>query len=177
MPRKCSPFLCVYIFTDIPKCMYQILLGLSLDIKAKLTLLTVMKWRTVIWWYISLLTLYRCLYLTMYDWITACFTTAIPLASVPVIPLSHSLTVVSILTHWGRVTHICVSELTIIGSDNGLSPGRRQAIIWNNVGILLIGPLGTNFIQENAFESVVCEMRAMLSRPQCVNSEVVGTPR
>ena len=33
------------------------------------------------------------------------------------------------LTHWGRVTHICVSKLTIIGPDNGLSPGRRQAII------------------------------------------------
>ena len=48
------------------------------------------------------------------------------------------------LTHWGRVTHICVGNLTIIGSDNGLSPGRRQAIIWANAGILLIGPLGTN---------------------------------
>ena len=48
------------------------------------------------------------------------------------------------LTHWGRVTHICVSELSIIGSDNGLSPGRRQAIIWNNAGLLLIEPLGTN---------------------------------
>ena len=43
------------------------------------------------------------------------------------------------------MTHICVSKLTIIGSDNGLSPGRRQAIIQTNVGILLIGPLGTNF--------------------------------
>ena len=49
------------------------------------------------------------------------------------------------LTHWGRVMHICVSNLTIIGSDNGLSPGRHQAIIWTNAGILLIGPLGTNF--------------------------------
>ena len=49
------------------------------------------------------------------------------------------------LTHWGRVTHICVGELTIIASDNGLSPERRQAIIWTNAGILLIGPLGTNF--------------------------------
>ena len=49
------------------------------------------------------------------------------------------------LTHWGRVTHICVSKLTIIGSDNGLSPIWRQAIIWPNAGILLIGPLGTNF--------------------------------
>ena len=49
------------------------------------------------------------------------------------------------LIHWGRVMHICVSELAIIGSDNGLSPGRRQAIIWTNAGTLLIGPLGTNF--------------------------------
>ena len=49
------------------------------------------------------------------------------------------------LTHWGRMTHICVGNLTIIGSDNGLSPGRRQAIIWTNTGILSIGPLGTNF--------------------------------
>ena len=48
------------------------------------------------------------------------------------------------LTHWGRVTHICVSNLTIISSD-GLLPGRRQAIIWSNAGILLIRSLGTNF--------------------------------
>ena len=50
-----------------------------------------------------------------------------------------------ILTHWGRVTYICVSKLTIIDSDNGLSPGRRQAIIWTNAGILLIRTLGANF--------------------------------
>ena len=49
------------------------------------------------------------------------------------------------LTHWGRVTHICVSKLTTIGSDNGLSPGRRQVIIWTNDGILLFRTLGTNF--------------------------------
>ena len=60
--------------------------------------------------------------------------------------------------------HICVGKLTIIGSDNGLSPRRRQAIIWTNAGILLIRPLGNLdqnsyiFIQENAFENVVCEM-------------------
>ena len=41
--------------------------------------------------------------------------------------------------------YIFVVNLAIIGSDNGLSPGRRQAIIWTNDGILLIGPLGTNF--------------------------------
>ena len=51
----------------------------------------------------------------------------------------------NVLTHWGRVTLICVGNLTIIGSDNGLLPGRRQAITWTNVEILLIGPLGTKF--------------------------------
>ena len=40
---------------------------------------------------------------------------------------------------------MCVGKLTIIGSDSGLSPGRRQAIIWANAGILLIGHLGINF--------------------------------
>ena len=79
------------------------------------------------------------------------------------------------LTHWGRVTHICVGKLTIIGSDNGLSPGRHQAIIWGNAGILLIGPLETNFSEilieidtfsfnKNAFENGVCEMASILSR-------------
>ena len=43
------------------------------------------------------------------------------------------------------MTHICVVKLTIIGSDNSLSPERRQAIIWTNAWILLIGPLDTNF--------------------------------
>ena len=49
------------------------------------------------------------------------------------------------LTYWGRVTHICVSKLTTICSDNDLSPGRRQAIIWTSFKILLIGPTATNF--------------------------------
>ena len=61
--------------------------------------------------------------------------------------------------HWGRVTHMCVGKLTIIGSDNGLSPGRRKAIIRTNAGILLIGTFWTKFseilseilLQENAF--------------------------
>ena len=49
-----------------------------------------------------------------------------------------------LLTRCGQVTHIYVSKLTIIGSDNGFSPGRRQAIIWSNAGILLIRTIGTN---------------------------------
>ena len=52
---------------------------------------------------------------------------------------------VSTLIDWGRVTHICVGNLAIIGSDNCLSPGRRHAIIWTDAGILLIGPSETDF--------------------------------
>ena len=88
-----------------------------------------------------------------------------------------------VLTHWGRETHICVSELTSIGSDNGLSPGRHQAIIRTNAGILLKKTLRNKlqwnfsrnskiFIQENAFESVVWEKAAILSRLQWVKSYV-----
>ena len=49
------------------------------------------------------------------------------------------------LFHSGRVIHIWVSKLTIIGSDDSLSPGRHQAIIRPNCVILLVRPLGTNF--------------------------------
>ena len=66
------------------------------------------------------------------------------------------------------MTPLCVSNLTIIGSDNGSSPGRRQAIIWTNAGILLIefNQNSNIFIQENALEYVVWEMASILSRPQ-----------
>ena len=69
-----------------------------------------------------------------------------------------------ILTHWGWdetnktsflqwkcfefrlifLWNLFVGNLTIIVSDNGLLLGRRQAIIWNNAGILLMRPLVTN---------------------------------
>ena len=41
--------------------------------------------------------------------------------------------------------HICISKIIIIGSDNGLSLDRHQAIICTDGGILIIGPLGINF--------------------------------
>ena len=44
------------------------------------------------------------------------------------------------------------TNLAIICWDNGLSPGRRQAIIWTNAGKLLIGPFGTN-VSEILIES------------------------
>ena len=83
------------------------------------------------------------------------------------------------LTHWGQVTHICVSEQTIIGSDNGLSPGRRQAIIWTNAGILLIGPLGTKFkeilikILAFSFKKVYSKMSSGKWRPFCLGLNVL----
>ena len=49
------------------------------------------------------------------------------------------------LTHWGRVTHIWVSKVTSIGSDNGLSPDWHQAIVWTNSEILLIGQTSVKF--------------------------------
>ena len=76
------------------------------------------------------------------------------------------------------MTHICVGNLTIIGSDNGLSPDRRQAIIWTSAGSLLIGPLGTNFseiligIQTFSFTKMHLKMSAKW-RPFCPSLNVL----
>ena len=77
------------------------------------------------------------------------------------------------------MTHICINKLTIIGSDNGLSPGRRQAIIWTNAGILLIGPLGTNFseilikICTFSFKKMHLKMSSGKRRPFCLGLNVI----
>ena len=42
------------------------------------------------------------------------------------------------------MTHIWFSDITNIGSDNGWSPGRCQAVIRTNAGVLLIRPLRTS---------------------------------
>ena len=47
------------------------------------------------------------------------------------------------LAYW-YMQHNNVGNLTIIGLDNGLSPGRRQAIIWTNAGTSSTGPWETN---------------------------------
>ena len=89
----------------------------------------------------------------------------------------------SMLTHWGRVMHICVGKWTIIGSDNGLSPGRRQAIIWTNAGILLIWPLETNFseilirIQTFSFKKIYLKMSSAKCRPFCLGLNVLNKQR
>ena len=79
--------------------------------------------------------------------------------------------------------HICVVKLTIIGTDNDLSPGRRQAIIWTNAGKLLIGPLGTNFseiligIQIFSFKKMHLKMLSAKWRPFCLGLNVLMQKR
>ena len=87
----------------------------------------------------------------------------------------------NLLIHWGRATHIYVGNVTNIGSDNGLSPGRRQAIIWTNVGILLIGPLGTNFseilieILTFSFKKMRLKVSSAKRRSFCLGLNVLNT--
>ena len=56
--------------------------------------------------------------------------------------------------------HIYVNTITIIESDNGSSPGRRQAIIWTSAAILLIEHLGTNF-NEIVIEILIFSFKKM----------------
>ena len=84
----------------------------------------------------------------------------------------------NVLTHWGQVTHIFIGNLPIIGSDNGLLPDRRQAIIWTNAGILLIGALGTNFreilikVITFSFKKIRPEVSSGKRRPSCLGLNV-----
>ena len=77
------------------------------------------------------------------------------------------------------MTHICVGKQTIIGSDNGLSPGRRQAIISTNAGILLIGPFGTNFSEISikiltfSFTKMRLKVSSAKWRPFCLGLNVL----
>ena len=92
-----------------------------------------------------------------------------------------------ILTHWSRVTHICVSSATINSAENGLSPGRCQTNIWTNAGMLLIGPISIvqwnllrnlhNSSRENAFENVVLKMACVLSRLNVKKGNTMTTIR
>ena len=72
-----------------------------------------------------------------------------------------------VLTHWGRVTHICVSKLTNTGSDNA--------------GILLNEPLGTNFseiligIQIFSFRKMRLKMSSAKGRLFCLGLNVLTT--
>ena len=76
--------------------------------------------------------------------------------------------------------HLCVSKLTSIASDNGLSPGRHQAITWNNARILLIGPLETYFseilieIQTFSLKKICLKILSAKCRPFCLGLNVLN---
>ena len=78
------------------------------------------------------------------------------------------------------MAHICFGKLTIIGSDNGLSPGWHQAIIWTNARILLTEPLGRNFseivieIHTFAFKKMHLKMSSGKWRPFCLCFNVIS---
>ena len=86
------------------------------------------------------------------------------------------------LTHWGRATHICVGNITSISSDNGLSPNRRQAIIWTNARILFIRPLGISFnemlieILTFSFMKMHFKVSSAKWRPFCLGLNVLISP-
>ena len=77
------------------------------------------------------------------------------------------------------MTHICVGKLIIIGSDNGLSPDRRQAIIWTNAGLLSIRPLRTYLsenlikIQQFSLKKMHLKMSSGKWRPSCLGLNVL----
>ena len=83
--------------------------------------------------------------------------------------------------HW-LPTELCVSYLTIIASDNDWSPGRRQAILWSNAGILFIGPLGTNLseilikIQTFSFKQMHLKMLPGKWQQFCAGLNVLTDP-
>ena len=85
------------------------------------------------------------------------------------------------ILHGGWVTHICVCNLTIIGSDNDMSPDRRQATIWINAGTLLFKALGTNFseilieIHIFSFNKMHLKMSSVERRPFRLGLNVLNT--
>ena len=82
---------------------------------------------------------------------------------------------------WGRVMHICISEHVNIGSDDGLSPIQRQAVIWTNTGILLIGFWRTNFseifieIHTLSFKKMHLKTLSGKWRPFCLGLNVLNS--
>ena len=87
--------------------------------------------------------------------------------------ISHEVLI--ILTHWCGVMHICISKVTIIGSDNGLSPGRHQlsepmmgnCCFWTNFSEILIE------IHTFSFKKMYLKMLCWKWRPFCLGLNVL----
>ena len=120
--------------------------------------------------------MFRCVLIIPYSWSRHC------VIYIPLIVLLHYIDADIFwhripLTHCGRVTHICVGNVTTIGADNGLALTRRQAILWTNSGILLIGPLGTNvseiLIEIHAFKKIRLKLSSAKWQPFCLGLNVL----
>ena len=128
-----------------------------------LTHICVIRAQWVRWWYLSMLS--NNLFVMFKSFVNAsCVSMCVKLRAVQ-----------KVLTHWGQVTHICVSNLTIIGSDNGLSPGGHQPNHylhqhWNIVNWILGNKLQWNIQWEI---SSFWKMAAVLSQPLCVLNYVL----
>ena len=89
----------------------------------------------------------------------------------------------NVLTHWGWVAYICVNDLSIIGSDDGMSPDQCQAIIWTNAGILSIGPLREHFnevlIEIPTFSFKKMHLKVLSAKwwPFCLSLNVLNSLR
>ena len=86
----------------------------------------------------------------------------------------HSILIVPVnqyasLTHWGWVTHMCVSNLTIIGSDNGRGAWMAPSHYLDQYGILLIGLLRNLItICTLSFKKTHLKMSSGKWRPFCI---------
>ena len=84
------------------------------------------------------------------------------------------------LTHWSLAMCICVGKLNINGSNNGLLPARCQVSIWTSAGILLIGPLRSNFgeilikVLRFSFKKMHLKMSSVKWQPSCLSLNVLS---
>ena len=75
--------------------------------------------------------------------------------------------------------HISVGNPAIIGSDNGLLPGRHQAIIWTNVGVLLTGHYFSEILIEIhtfSFKKLHLKVSSGKWQPFCLSHNVLTLP-
>ena len=94
-------------------------------------------------------------------------------------PLCRESTDYCELTHWGRVTHICISKLIILVQIMACCLDDTKSLSEPMLEYCWLDPQEQTsmkfyrnwyiFIQENPFWNIVWKMAAILCRPQCVN--------
>ena len=81
---------------------------------------------------------------------------------------------------WSKHDLIYIFSHYLSPPTDSTSPSRPQAIIWTNAGILLIGPLGTNFseifikITTFSFKKMRSKVSSGKRRPSCLGLNVIN---